>query len=65
MTCCLNQIVYKLLFFPKIATIQLLENEIGDFDPKAVDNNNNDSVERVNTLLKASNILVAHVMEEK
>ena len=40
-------------------------NEIGDLDPTAVDNNNNNSVERANTVLKTNNILGAYVMEEK
>ena len=41
------------------------KNEIGNLDPTAVDNNNNNSVERANIVLKANNILGAHVMEEK
>ena len=40
-------------------------NKIGDLDPTAVDNKDNDSVERANTVLKTNNILDAHVIEEK
>ena len=34
-------------------------------DLTVVDENNNDSVERANTVLKANNILGAHILEEK
>ena len=40
-------------------------NEIGDLDPTAIDDNNNNSVERATTVLEANNILSAHIMEEK
>ena len=40
-------------------------NKIGDLDPTAVGDNNNNSVERVNTVLKTNNIFGAHVMEEE
>ena len=40
-------------------------NEIEDLDPTAKDKNNNDRVERANTVLKANNILGVHVLEEK
>ena len=40
-------------------------NEIGDLDPTTVNDNDNDSVERANTVLKTNNILGAHIMEEK
>ena len=40
-------------------------NEMGDLKPTAVDKNNNDSVERINTVLEVNNILSAHVPEEK
>ena len=37
---------------------------MGDLDPTAVDENNNNSVELATTVLKANNILGAHVLEE-
>ena len=40
-------------------------NEIGDLNPTATDNKDNNSVERANTVLNTNNILGAHVMEEK
>ena len=43
-------------------------NEIRDLNPTTVDNNNNNSVEHSNTVLKTNNILGAvgvRVMEEK
>ena len=40
-------------------------NETGELDPTALEDNNDDSVERANTVLKAKIILDAHVMEEK
>ena len=40
-------------------------NEMGDLKFTAVDKNNNDSVERVNTVLKPNNILGAQFLEEK
>ena len=40
-------------------------NEMGDLKPTAIDKNNNDSVERANTVLEPNNILGAHVLEEK
>ena len=40
-------------------------NEIGDLDPTAVDNNNNNSVERANTVLKTNNVPGVYVMVEK
>lgn len=39
--------------------------EIRALDSTAVDDNNNDSVERANTVLKINNILGDHVMEER
>ena len=36
-----------------------------DLNPTAVDKNNNNSVERANTILKAKNILGAHILEKK
>ena len=39
-------------------------NEMGDLKPTAVDKNNNNSVERANTVLEANNILGAHVLKE-
>ena len=65
MTCYLNQVVYKLLLLSKIATKITKRNKIRGLDPTAVDDNNNNSVERANTVLKANNILGAYVMEEK
>ena len=38
---------------------------MGDLNSTAVDNYNNDSVERANTVLKANNILGVHVLGEK
>ena len=38
---------------------------MGDLNPTAVDGNNNDSVERANTVLEANNSLGAHILEEK
>ena len=38
---------------------------MGDLNPTAVDKNNNDNVERVNTKLRVNNILGAHILEEK
>ena len=54
-------------------THNMVEGFINDMLPKSsrlqapttVDNINNNSVERANTVLKANNILGAHVMEEK
>ena len=40
-------------------------NKIEDLDPTAVDDNDNNSVEHANTVLKTNNILGTHVMEEK
>ena len=40
-------------------------NETEDFNPTAIDKNNNNSVERANTVWEANNILGAHVLEEK
>ena len=40
-------------------------NELGDLDPTTVVDNNNNSVERANTVLKTNNIPGAHVLEEK
>ena len=41
------------------------KNEIGELYSTAVDNDDNNSVERANTVLKTNTILGAHVMEEK
>ena len=41
------------------------ENEMEDLKPTVVDENNNDSVERTNTILEPNNILGSHVLEEK
>ena len=38
-------------------------NETGYLDPTAVDNNNNDSVDRTNAILKTNNVPGAHVIE--
>ena len=40
-------------------------NEIRNLGPTTVDDNDNDSMEHANTVLKINNILCAHVMEEK
>ena len=40
-------------------------NEMGDLKPTAIDENNNNSVERANTVLEPNNILGAHILEEK
>ena len=40
-------------------------NKIGDLKPTAVDKNNNNIVERANTILEPNNILGAHVLEKK
>ena len=40
-------------------------NESGDLDPITIDDKDNNSVERANTVLKFNNIPGAHVMEEK
>ena len=40
-------------------------NEMRNLVPTAVDKNNNNSVERANTILKANNILGAHVLKRK
>ena len=37
---------------------------MGDLKPTAVDENNNNSVERVNTILEPNNILGAHILEK-
>ena len=42
-----------------------IRNEMGDLDPTAVDKNKNNSVERANIVLKANNIIGAHILEEK
>ena len=39
-------------------------NEIQDLDPTVVDDNNNNIVERVNTVLKTNDVPGASVMEE-
>ena len=41
------------------------ENKMGDLKPTGVDENNNDSVEHANTVLKPNNILGIHVLEEE
>ena len=40
-------------------------NEMGDLKPTAIDENNNNSVKRANTVLEPNNILGAHILEEK
>ena len=47
------------------SNITTKRNEMGDLDPTAVDKNNNNSVERANTVLNANNIVGAHFLEEK
>ena len=40
-------------------------HKMGDLDPTAVEENNNNSVERGNTVLEVNNILGARILEEK